>query len=110
MDSIKESMENAIEYFQSNLDEVLVTDAVATATIENLLRCTVKAPDGTSVSSDMPAAVGGTGSAPSPGWWLRAALANCDATIIPLRAAQVGIQLSELEVVIDSQSDDRGFL
>jgi hypothetical protein len=39
MDSIKASMENAIEYFQSNPDEAPVTDAVATATIENLLRC-----------------------------------------------------------------------
>ncbi len=110
IDSIKGSMENAIEYFQANPDAALVTDAVATATVENLLRCTAEAPDGTSVSSDMPEGVGGTGSAPSPGWLLRAALANCDATIIAMRAAQVGVQITQLEVVVDSQSDDRGFL
>ena len=41
---------------------------------------------------------------------MRAALANCDATLIAMRAAQVGIELSALEVIVDSESDDRGLL
>jgi uncharacterized OsmC-like protein len=58
----------------------------------------------------MPKAVGGGGSAPSPGWLLRAALANCDATVIAMRAAQLGVALTTLEVTVDSESDDRGLL
>jgi uncharacterized OsmC-like protein len=41
---------------------------------------------------------------------MRAALANCDATLIAMRAAQVGIELSALEVIVESESDDRGLL
>ena len=58
----------------------------------------------------MPPSVGGEGSAPSPGWLFRAALASCDATLIAMRAAAQGIQLSRLEVAVDSESDDRGIL
>jgi uncharacterized OsmC-like protein len=58
----------------------------------------------------MPVDIGGTGSAPSPGWLLRAALANCDATVIAMRAAQLGILLERLEVTVGSESDDRGLL
>ena len=58
----------------------------------------------------MPKAIGGGGSAPSPGWLLRAALANCDATVISMRAAQLGVALTTLEVTVDSESDDRGLL
>jgi uncharacterized OsmC-like protein len=60
--------------------------------------------------SDMPTAIGGSGAAPSPGWLLRAALANCDATVIAMRAAQEGVTLTTLEVTVDGESDDRGLL
>jgi len=42
--------------------------------------------------------LGGGGSAPSPGWLLRAALASCDATVIAIRAAQLGVTPTALEV------------
>lgn len=58
----------------------------------------------------MPRSVGGGGSAPTPGWFLRAAMASCDATVIAMRAAQEGIELTTLEVTVTSESDDRGFL
>src|SRR5438046_5242601 len=58
----------------------------------------------------MPASVCGAGSSPSPGWLFRAALASCEATLIAMRAAVQGIQLSRLEVAVDSESDDRGIL
>jgi uncharacterized OsmC-like protein len=41
---------------------------------------------------------------------MRAAIASCDATVIAMRAAQKGIELSNLEVTVDSESDDRGLL
>jgi uncharacterized OsmC-like protein len=58
----------------------------------------------------MPTGVGGGSSAPSPGWLARAALASCDATVIAMRAAELGIPLQGLEVTVDSESDDRGLL
>jgi uncharacterized OsmC-like protein len=58
----------------------------------------------------MPKSVGGGGSAPSPGWLLRAAQASCLATLIAMRAAQRGLDVGRVEVVVDSESDDRGIL
>lgn len=58
----------------------------------------------------MPKGIGGEATAPTPGWLLRAALANCDATMIAMRAAELGITLSMLDVIVSSTSDDRGLL
>jgi len=110
IDNVRKSIEAAIDYLNQHPHEARYTDTAATATIEDTLRCHASAPDGTAVNSDMPSSVGGAGSAPSPGWLMRAALANCDATLIAMRAAQVGIRLTDLEVVVDSESDDRGLL
>jgi uncharacterized OsmC-like protein len=41
---------------------------------------------------------------------MRAALASCDATVIAMRAAQLGIALDRLEVTVESESDPRGLL
>jgi uncharacterized OsmC-like protein len=54
--------------------------------------------------------VGGTATAPSPGWLLRAAEASCVVTLIAMRAAILGVTLDTLEVTVDSESDDRGLL
>ena len=108
--NVRKSIEGAIQYLGEHPDEARYTDTAATASIEDTLRCHAIAPDGTEVRSDMPSSVGGGGAAPSPGWLMRAALANCDATLIAMRAAQVGVQLTELEVIVDSVSDDRGLL
>ena len=108
--NVRTSIEGAIQYLGEHPDEARYTDTAATASIEDTLRCHAIAPDGTEIRSDMPSSVGGGGAAPSPGWLMRAALANCDATLIAMRAAQVGVQLTELEVIVDSESDDRGLL
>ena len=110
VENVRKSIEEAIEYLDQHPNEAHYTDTAATASIEETLRCHAVAPDGTAVKSDMPPSVGGGGAAPSPGWLMRAALANCDATLIAMRAAQMGIQLTELEVIVDSESDDRGLL
>jgi uncharacterized OsmC-like protein len=67
-------------------------------------------PDGEAVTTDMSRSVGGTGSAPSPGWLLRAAAASCVATLIAMRAAMLDVRLGSLGVTVDSESDDRGIL
>ena len=76
--------------------------------MEDGLRCRATGAEGQSMVTDMPKAVGGGGSAPSPGWLSRAALATCDATRIALRAAELGLALYTLEVTTDSVDDDRG--
>jgi uncharacterized OsmC-like protein len=52
----------------------------------------------------------GGGSAPTPGWLIRAALASCAATTIAMRAAELEIELSRLEVTAESETDMRGLL
>lgn len=58
----------------------------------------------------MPPGIGGADSAPSPGWFLRAAEAACVASLMVIRAAALGIELGQVEVEVDSESDDRGIL
>jgi uncharacterized OsmC-like protein len=105
---IQKSIEGVIKFYSEHPDKALSNDKAAVAVIEHGLRCKAEGPDGAVLVSDMPKGVGGEGGAPTPGWFLRAALANCDATVIAMRAAQLGIVLTKLEVTVDSQSDDRG--
>jgi uncharacterized OsmC-like protein len=107
---IATSMQNAITYLTEHPDEARYTDSHATATLESGLRFKIEGPDGAAIATDMPSAVGGEGSAPSPAWFMRAAHAACDASLIAMRAAQEGVSLSKLEVTVDSESDDRGIL
>jgi len=109
-DPIRESIQKASNYLKEHPDEARYTDSVATATLETGLRVRIEGPTGERIATDMPPSVGGAGSAPSPGWLFRAALAGCDATLIAMRAAVQRIQLSRLEVAVDSDSDDRGIL
>jgi uncharacterized OsmC-like protein len=85
-------------------------DRPATAVVEEGLRCRVEGPDGWTLVTDMPPALGGEGSAPTSSWFLRAAWAACDATMVALRAAELGIPVVRIEVTAESQSDSRGLL
>jgi uncharacterized OsmC-like protein len=111
-DAIKRAIDAAVEYLTSNPDEAKYTDSLATArlTDPSALLVTVSGPDGASMTTDMPTSVGGGNTAPSPGWQLRAAEASCVATLIAMRAAQVGVALAKVEVTVDSESNDRGIL
>ena len=110
MEGIREAIEGASAYLRAHPDEARYTDSAATARIASGLRVLVTGPSGESVESDMVPAVGGAGSAPSPGWLLRAAEASCVATLIAMRAAQQGRKVTQVEVTVDSESDDRGIL
>jgi uncharacterized OsmC-like protein len=107
---IKTSVENAIEYLTANPDEARYTDGAATARIEEGLRVKVEGTNGETLVTDMPKGIGGGDAAPSPGWYLRAAMASCDAALIAIRAAHQGVTLTNLEVSVESRSDDRGIL
>lgn len=105
---IREATTAVAQHFTQHPEQALSTDKPALAVWQGGLRCHTLGPNGATLVCDMPAAVGGAGEAPTPGWLMRAALANCDASMIALRAAQLGITLTRLEVRVDSDSDDRG--
>ncbi len=107
---IKQSVETAIAYLTSHPDEARYTDSAAVAKLEDGLRFRVSDADGRNVLTDMPKGVGGAGADPSPGWLFRAAAAACIGSLVAMRAAQTGVKLSRLEVIVDSESDDRGIL
>jgi uncharacterized OsmC-like protein len=109
-DAIRTAIEGASAYLTERPDEARYTDSLATARIERGLRVRVSGPAGEELVTDMPGAVGGGGSAPSPGWFLRAAIAACVTSLAAMRAAQLGIPDFTCEVDVDSESDDRGIL
>ena len=110
MTTIRAAVEAAVDYLTEHPDEARYTDNEAVARVESGLRIVATAADGSSVATDMSRGIGGTASAPSPGWLLRAAEATCVATFIVLRAAQLGRDVDGVEVAVDSESDDRGLL
>lgn len=110
MSSIGEAIRSASEYLRDHPEEARYTDSAAVATLDEGLRVTVSAPDGRKITTDMSKGVGGTDTEPSPGWLFRAALAACDTTLIAMRAAMLGVELDEVEVSIDSESNDYGIL
>lgn len=108
--SIATAIRAAREYLTSHVDEARSTDSVARARLVEGLRVTVEGPNGWRIDTDMATAVGGEGSAPSPGWLLRAALASCDAVLIAMQCAEEGVSPSRLEAEVTSESDDRGLV
>ncbi len=109
---IKQALDGAIDYLTANPDEARYTDTPATARLTDPqgLRADVSGPNDAAMSTDMPTSVGGTNTTASPGWYLRAAEASCVATLVGLRAAQLGMTLTEVEVTVDSESNDWGIL
>ncbi len=107
---IREALRAATDYLTQHPEEARYTDSTATAVLTSGLAVTVRSQDGFSVATDMPSSVGGGASAPSPGWLLRAAQASCLATLIAMRAAYEGLEVTRVEVAVDSESDDRGIL
>jgi uncharacterized OsmC-like protein len=110
MAAIQAAIRAASDYLRQHPEEARSTDSAATATLIDGLVVRVTGPGGASITTDMVPSVGGSGSAPSPGWLLRAAEASCVVTLIAMRAAVLEVTLDALEVTVDSESDDRGLL
>lgn len=110
MSNVTDALGKAITYLKEHPDEARSTDSAAVARLEHGLVVTVTDPKGRTITTDMVAGVGGTDTVPSPGWLFRAALAACDTTLIAMRAAMLGLELREVEVTIDSESNDHGIL
>ena len=95
---------------QTNPENGACTDSFALATLSQRLRIEVTGPTGQVIQTDMPKGIGGEAAAPSPSWFMRAAASACTATVIALRAAELGIALDKLEVNFFSRSDSCGML
>ena len=94
----------------SRPETALGDDEPAIATMGADLGCEVAGPQGQHARTDMASALGGNETAPTPGWYLRAAIASCTATLIRLYAAEEGVVLDRVEVGVFSRSDARGLL
>jgi uncharacterized OsmC-like protein len=109
MEAIRSAIETASGKLAEHPEMAVGTDAAATAVREEGLRFRVDGPNG-AITTDMSESVGGAASAPTPGWLMRAALAACDATTVAMEAARDGIELSDLTVSVESDTDFRGVL
>lgn len=109
-DAIRNAIEGASAYLTEHRDEARYTDSLASATVVDGLHVRVAGPNGEALDTDMPPAVGGAGAHASPGWFLRAAVASCVASIATMRAAQLGLTGFTCEVDVDSESNDLGIL
>jgi uncharacterized OsmC-like protein len=108
-DSIRGAIETASGHLHEHPDAAAGTDAAATAVLEGGLRFRVEGPKG-AVTTDMSTSVGGGAAAPTPAWLMRAALASCDATLVAMEAARDSVELTDLMVTVESDSDFRGVL
>lgn len=110
MNTVRDSIEKAVEYLTENPDDARYTDSHARAELASSLRVLVTGPDGESLTTDMPGAVGGRDEELSPGWLYRASVASCVASTIGMETARAGVDLDSLVVEVDGESDDRGIL
>lgn len=110
--SIGDAAARASAYLTEHPDEARYRDTAAHARLVDGLLVDVSGSGGEAVTTDMPKGIGGGASAPSPGWYYRAAAASCVASLIGVRAAMLGLVLppGSVEVIVDSESDDRGIL
>jgi uncharacterized OsmC-like protein len=109
-DRIRDAFNSVVEHRKANPEKGAGPDPAATATMVEGLQCKVVSSTGGVLVTDMPKGLGGGGAAPTPAWFMRAAHAACDATVIAMHAAIEGVVLNKLEVTVESDSDLRGFL
>lgn len=110
-----EALASAVERVRAVLDRKpsagLHDDAPATSSWQGGTRCVSRHANGTRITTDMPKEVGGTAqSEVTPGWLFRAGLASCAVTTYVTQAALEGLELTLLEVRVDSRSDVRGYI
>jgi len=110
IDTIQQAIEKTSKLITEQPEKAKVKNVPATAKLTQGLRFESKGPNGETAYTDMPPAMGGAASAPSPGWLFRAAIASCTGTCIATKAAREGIALETLEVTIGGASDNRGML
>jgi uncharacterized OsmC-like protein len=107
---VREAIEKITNVLAGEPQKARSKNPTAVASLEAGLRFRISGPNGEAAATDMSPSVGGNASAPTPGWLFRASFASCNATVIAMRAAQLGLMLKTLEVTVTSESDIRGLL
>src|SRR3954464_7058964 len=107
---VREAIERLSTAIRAEPAKARSKNVPATARLTEGLKFDVTGPNHERVATDMPVPTGGDASAPNPAWYLRAGMASCAATVIAMRAAKLGIELTHLEVTVESDSDLRGLL
>ena len=110
MEQVAASMERVVSALRRKPHAGLHDDTPAAVRWAGGLRTVARTTAGAEVATDMPVAIGGDDSAPTPGWLLRTALASCALTRIAMEAASRGIVLHTLEAHATSRSDLRGLV
>jgi uncharacterized OsmC-like protein len=108
--NVRHAIENLSAAISADPMKARAKNIPATARLTEGLRCELSGPYNERLVTDMAPAMGGTASGPNPGWLLRGAIASCTATVIAMRAARLGVALSNLEVTVETDSDLRGIL
>lgn len=108
--TIREAIENLGSAIAADPSKARGKNLPATARLVEGLKCELRGPYGEQILTDMPPAMGGGAAGPNPGWLLRGAVASCTATVIAMRAAKLGMTLSNVEVTVETDSDLRGLL
>ncbi len=106
----RDALERARRLFQERPSAARKPNATATAVWQEGLQFVTTGPAGEKALTDMPETLGGNGSGSNPGWLLRAAMASCTGTSLAMQAAMRGIELTSLEVRVESESDARGMV
>jgi uncharacterized OsmC-like protein len=108
--AIRAAMDNVAKAIADNPDKAHSKNGPATASHAGGLKFSIAGLHGEAAVTDMPKAMGGGAEGATPGWYLRAALAACTGSAIAMRAAKLGVDLTGLEVTVESSSDNRGLL
>jgi uncharacterized OsmC-like protein len=110
MEQVAASMERVVSALRRKPHSGLHDDTPASVRWDGGLRTVARTASGGEITTDMPTAIGGEDTAPTPGWLLRTALASCAVTRIAMEAASRGITLHTLEAHATSRSDLRGLV
>lgn len=110
LQKLSAAIQRAQNVLRRRPDMGLHDDAAATAKWEGGTRVVSSHANGTYITTDMPAELGGSGDQVTPGWLFRAGIASCAATSIAMTAAAEGVDLTSLDVRVTSRSDTRGLL
>ena len=104
----REGQLRAIAVFEKRPNRAQVVNT-GTAVVKDGLVCAFS--DGNhAIDIDMPEAIGGTATAPSPGYFGRAAICSCIAIGIKMTAARENLALNSVSVSIEQDFDNRGVL
>ena len=97
-EQIRQSVEGAIKFYTEHPEKAVSTDKAAQVSWQGGLRFRAEGTNGAVFLSDMPKGVGGGQSAPTPGWFMRAGVASCTASVIATRLVVSLIAASDLWV------------